>query len=87
MKFIYEYNAQYNPKVAKLEFAGEVVYLDTPEVLANIENSWKKKSQVEKAIFTLIINSIYTKCNIEALILTKEMGLPPPIPLPKVESK
>jgi hypothetical protein len=32
-----------------------------------------------------ILNTVLTKCNIEALILSQEVNLPSPIPLPKVK--
>jgi hypothetical protein len=34
-----------------------------------------------------VLNSILAKCNIQAIILTREVNLPPPIPLPKVQFK
>jgi hypothetical protein len=34
-----------------------------------------------------ILNSILTKCNIQALILSQDVNLPSPIPLPKVRQE
>ena len=32
-----------------------------------------------------LLNTILTKCNVQALILSQEVNLPPPIPMPKVQ--
>jgi len=32
----------------------------------------------------MVINSILGRCNIQALIMSKELNMPPPIPMPKV---
>ena len=34
-----------------------------------------------------IINSILTKCNIQSIILSNTVNLPPPVPMPKVNTK
>ena len=37
------------------------------------------------AISPILLNSILNKCNVQALILSQDINLPPPIPLPKVQ--
>ena len=53
----------------------------TKEILA----SWKKDKKVPKELMAGLLNTILTKCNIQALILSQEINLPAPIPLPKVQ--
>ena len=42
--------------------------------------------KIPKDIVQEIMSNVLSKCNIEALLMSREIGLPPPIPLPKVKS-
>lgn len=48
---------------------------------------WKKDKKVSDAIMAQILNMALNKCNVKALVLADDLSLPPPIPLPKIESK
>ncbi len=52
-----------------------------------ILKSWSKDKKISKDIMSNILNNVLVKCNIQALILSQYMNLPPPIPLPKVQTK
>ena len=41
--------------------------------------------KIPKEIMTPILNSALTKNNIQALILSRDVGLPPPLRLPRVK--
>ncbi|MBI2659814.1 hypothetical protein HYX07_01495 [Candidatus Woesearchaeota archaeon] len=51
------------------------------EILGN----WKKDKKLPKEMMAGLLNTILTKCNVQALILSQQVNLPPPIPLPKVQ--
>ncbi len=85
LKFTFEFKAAYEPKIANMTFEGEVTYFDKPEAIEEIFKGWKKDKKVAPEIMSNVLNSILTKCNIEALLLTREVNLPPPIPMPKVK--
>jgi hypothetical protein len=53
------------------------------EILAE----WKKEKQLTKELLKPVMNSLLTKCNIEAILLGKEIGLPPTLMMPKVTEK
>ena len=63
---------------------GEILYMEPPEKIKEIVKSWKKDKKLPQPVMTSILNNILVKCNIEALILSQTVNLPPPIPLPKV---
>ena len=50
-------------------------------------NGWKKDKKLPPEVITPVLNMALTKCNVQALILSQEINLPPPIPLPKVQQK
>ncbi|MEM2933209.1 MAG: hypothetical protein QW622_03335 [Candidatus Pacearchaeota archaeon] len=72
--------------VADLIFEGEVLYLVDPKDTKKILDDWKKK-EIQEDIRVRIFNTILTKCNLKALILEDELGLPPHLPLPKFKAK
>ena len=88
LKLDFEFTSIYEPNIGKILLTGEVVYLIDKDKAADVVKNWKKNKKMEKDMMTNILNNVLAKCNIQALILSKDMNLPPPIPLPKVgESK
>ena len=85
IKFIFEFTSKYEPEIGTILFEGEVLYLDEPKKIKEILSSWKKDKKVPKEIMAGLLNTILTKCNVQALILSQEINLPPPIPMPKVQ--
>jgi len=87
IRFTFEFRATYEPKVATMTFEGNVTYFDTPQAIEEIMKGWKKDKKVAPEIMSGVLNQILTKCNVEALLLSREVNLPPPIPMPRVNVK
>jgi len=87
LRFDFEYKAQYDPKIADITLTGSLTFFDKKEKLTELAAGWKKDKKIPKEIMTTVLNSILTKCNVESLVLSRELGLPPPIPMPKVNLK
>jgi hypothetical protein len=87
LKFTYEYKADYEPKIALITLVGNLSYMEKPEKIDELVKQWKKDKNLPKEILTPVLNSIYTKCNVQALVMAREINLPPPIQLPKVTLK
>jgi len=87
LKFSFEFTAKYEPKIGEIVLNGELIFLEKPEKINEISSEWKKSKKVPKEIMAPILNNILTKCNIEALILSREINLPPPVQLPRVSVK
>lgn len=85
LRFIFEFTSKYEPNVGSILFEGEVLYLEGPKEAKEMLNNWKKDKKLPKEIMPGLLNTILTKCNVQALILSQEINLPPPIPLPKVQ--
>ena len=84
LKLDFEFTSSYDPNIAKIVMTGEVIYLIDKEKADEVIKNWKKNKKIEKEMMTSILNNVLAKCNVQALILSKDMNLPPPIPLPKV---
>lgn len=85
LKFTFEFKASYEPKIATIILTGTVTYFDKAAEIENIYKGWKKDKKVPNEVMTPILNSILTRCNVQAMILSREVNLPPPIPLPRVK--
>lgn len=85
LRFIFEFTSKYEPKIGSILFEGELLYLEEPKKAKEILSSWKKDKKLPNEIMAGLLNTILTKCNVQALILSQEVNLPPPIPLPKVQ--
>ena len=87
LKFIFEFKSKYEPNIGEIVLNGELVFIEKPDKLKEITDSWKKDKKVPKEVMASILNNILAKCNVEALILSREINLPPPVQLPRVTVK
>ena len=85
LRFIFEFTSKYEPNVGNILFEGELLYMEEPKKVKEILASWKKDNKLPKEMMAGLLNTILTKCNVQALILSQQVNLPPPIPLPKVQ--
>lgn len=87
LKFTFEFTVDYEPNLGKILIEGEVLDLQNDEkIVDKAVEDWKKNKKVEQGLMTNLLNSVLSKSNIQALLLSKEINLPPPVPLPKVGS-
>ena len=84
-KFKFESVSKYEPAMGQIMFEGEILYHEDPKKVKDIISGWKKDKTLPKELMTVLLNTILSKCNIQALILSQEVNLPSPIPLPKVQ--
>jgi hypothetical protein len=82
--FKVEYTAKYEPDAATISIAGEVLFLTEPKKIKTIVSGWKDGQKIEPELMQQVLNAALNKCNIKALILSQDLNLPPPIPLPRV---
>lgn len=85
-KFSFDFDAIYEPKIGSIKFTGEILNLGEAKKIDELIASWKKDKKLSPEITTNLINTILTKCNIQALILSQQINLPAPIPMPKVQA-
>lgn len=85
LRFIFEFASKYEPNVGNVVLEGELLYMEEAKKAKELLNSWKKDKKLPKELMEGMLNTILTKCNVQALILSQQVNLPPPIPLPKVQ--
>lgn len=83
LKIDFQFTVSYSESFANLEFHGNIILLPSKEQLKSFLKSWKEK-EVPEDLRVPIFNFIMNKCNIKALSLEDELGLPLHIPMPRV---
>jgi len=84
LKIRFSFTIDYSKDVAKLEFEGNVISLPDKNELKELLKNWKDK-KIPENIRIGLFNFIMSKCNIKALQLEDEMGLPLHVPLPRLK--
>jgi len=84
LKFDFNFSIDYNPDIAKVAIEGSVIVLDDKGEGKEILKDWKKK-KFDHPIKVALFNFILDKCNIRALHLEEEVGLPFHLPFPKLQ--
>lgn len=87
LKFTFEFTSKYDPDVGNITLIGDILYLTEKKKIDEILADWKKSKKISKEVITPILNMALVKCNVQALILSQELNLPPPIPLPKIQPR
>ena len=85
LRFSFEFNSKYEPGVGHITLKGDVVSIESDENTKKILDDWKKDKKIKKEHIEHILNQVLSKCNIQALILSKDINLPPPIKLPRIQ--
>lgn len=84
IKFTYQFTSKYSPEIGDITLIGEVLYMDDKEKVKAILAEWEKHKKISQEIMTAVLNTVLERCNIQALILSREVNLPAPIQLPKI---
>ncbi len=87
LRFGFEFTSNYEPKVGSVLIKGNVIVVEDKKKAEDILKQWKKDKKAESDVMTAVLNTVLEKCNIEVLILSRDVNLPPSIPLPKVKPK
>ena len=85
LKFAFEFYSKYEPNFGEIILGGDLLFMESSPKVKAIMDDWKKSKKVPKDVMTAILNTVLTKCNIEALVLSQKVNLPPPIPMPSVK--
>lgn len=85
IKFSFDFKSEYSPAVGRINFTSDLMYMNDAPKLDEILKSWKKNKQVPRDVMGEIMNTVLMRCNVEALMLSRDVNLPPPVPMPKLK--
>ena len=77
----FQYTASYGP-VGMIKLEGSLLY--ESDDAKKISSEWKKTRKMPNQIASQIHTAVMHTCVPEAVSIAKDLGLPPPIPLPQV---
>ena len=87
VKIEFEFTAKYEPEIGSITIEGDTVIVDTTEKIKEVLDQWKKDKKLPEELLSQVMNGLLSKCNIEAIVLGREVGLPPTLNMPKVKVK
>jgi hypothetical protein len=82
LKINFSFSIAYSENSAKLEFEGFLIMLPEDLDPTKTLKEWKDK-QISDNLRTPLYNFIMNKCNIKALDLEDQLGLPSHLPMPR----
>lgn len=85
VEFGFSYKATYDPEIATITLDGAIVFMSTEAKVKETLTKWQKEKKLPDTVLEEVYNYLLEKCTIEALVLGKDMQLPPHVPLPKVK--
>src|SRR3989344_9131995 len=84
LKFVFEFSIRYTPEIGTLDMGGNIIYTEDKDKIKEIKEFWSDKKDVPDDLKAQLINIIFRRSNIKALLLAQEVNLPPHIPMPKI---
>jgi predicted nicotinamide N-methyase len=84
-EFSTNYVSQKDKKVADIIITGDVLFLD--EGYKKIIDMWKKEKKLPDDVSLQVINVVFNKCLKKAILLSDDLQLPSPIPIPVAKKK
>jgi len=87
LKFDFEFSVKYEPKIGNIMIDGHILFIDEPSELKKIFDSWKKNKDLAPNLMALLLNTALMRCNIKALSMIQDVGLPPHLQLPTINPK
>lgn len=87
LRYTFDFSCEYNPDIATLAFSGNLTEMISDDETEKILAQWGKDKTMPVDSLERVMNAILNRCHIEALIIAKELNIPPPFNLPKVRIK
>ena len=87
LKFQFLFTAKFEPNIGLTELKGELIEIFDKDLGNKIVEGWTTGKNLHKDVAPRVLNVILAKSNVEAIIMSRELGLPSPIQMPKVEIK
>ena len=87
IKCNFEFVSNYEPEFAAIKMSGEIILMEDPKKVRIVVDMWKKDKTVPQDIMTQVLGAALSKCSIQSIILSQDLNLPSPVPLPKIDVK
>ncbi|MDD9954158.1 MAG: hypothetical protein OXR66_07545 [Candidatus Woesearchaeota archaeon] len=78
---------EYEPDMALMKMEGEILILSEEKQTKAIMKKWKEGNKMLPEVGQMVMNQILNRCNIQALLFSKDLNLPSPVPMPRVKAQ
>ena len=85
-EFVSNYYSKDGDKIANIVVGGRAIYKEKDKVMKDILKTWEKEKKIKPEVMTEVTNVILVKAQMEAIVIAKEVNLPSPIPLPRINA-
>src|SRR3989338_8900162 len=84
LKLMFSFSTKYEPDGGLIELNGEVIFLDEEKKVKEALKQWKATKNLPSDMTEEILNNVLAKCHIQAVVLSRDINLPPPVAIPKI---
>lgn len=84
LKIFFTYSCMYEPDHGQIDLDGDFIFVEENKAADAVLKHWNEKKRPSKELLEKVTNFCIQRCSLQALFIAKELGLPSPIPLPKV---
>ena len=85
-EFVSNYYSKEGDKIANIVVGGRALFKDKDKVMKDILKTWEREKKIKPEVMTEVTNVILVKAQMEAIVIAKEVNLPSPIPLPRINA-
>lgn len=86
LKFSFEFKVEYGG-AGEILLCGFLLYMGQNKEIKSILDMWKKDKKLPDKLTGDLFNTILFRCNVDALNLARNVGLPPHIRFPRIQIK
>jgi len=92
IKVLFEFKSSYESEsgkndIGEIVLEGELIDAEEQKIADEAVKQWKKDKKIDPSIIKPVMDAILARCNIEAIVVSREISLPPPLPMPRVADK
>lgn len=81
LRIAYAFSVTYGEGVGAVYVEGELSYKDTPKALRDVEKKWDEQRELQSRVY----NVIFRNSVIMVMDMARHVGLPSPVPLPRLQ--
>ena len=85
LRIEFTFLCKYEPSVGKVEITGELLEIYDKDFGTKVLEYWAKEKKLYGEILQDVFNTMLTRSNVEAIIISRDLGLPSPIQMPRVD--
>tara|TARA_Y100000310_G_scaffold329906_1_gene400583 strand:- start:4439 stop:4864 length:426 start_codon:yes stop_codon:yes gene_type:complete len=82
----FAFTCAYNPELGNINLKGNVLIVDKMDEVTKLKTQWEKEKTLPVDLMRQVSNAALHKCNVQAIKISEDISLPPPIYLPRVRS-